>query len=107
LLLELEGFQVIATANREDALERAREHPDIDLLVSDYHLKEDQTGLDVITAVRVVLARNLPAILVTGDTSSAIRKLPRDSSLRLASKPLDADELLTLIHELLRNRVPD
>jgi signal transduction histidine kinase/CheY-like chemotaxis protein len=105
LLLELEGFQVIATANREEALERAREHPDIDLLVSDYHLKEDQTGLDVITAVREVLARNLPAILVTGDTSSAIRKLPRDSSLRLASKPIDADELLTLIHELLGNRV--
>ena len=104
LLLELEGYQVIATANREQALEHAREHPDIDLLVSDYHLKEDQTGLDVITAVRETLARNIPAILVTGDTSTAIRKLPRDAGLRLASKPIDADELLTLIHELLRSR---
>jgi len=101
LLLELEGFQVIATANREEALEGAREHPNIDLVVSDYHLKEDQTGLDVISAVRDVLATNIPAILVTGDTSSAIRKLPRDTALRLASKPIDADELLSLIHELL------
>jgi two-component system, sensor histidine kinase len=101
LLLELEGYQVIPTANREEALERAREHPNIDLLVSDYHLKEDQTGLDVICTVREVLTRNIPAILVTGDTSTAIRRLPRDAGLRLASKPIDADELLNLIHELL------
>lgn len=85
----------------------AREHPDIDLLVSDYHLKENQTGLDVITAIRDTLARNIPAILVTGDTSTAIRKLPRDAGLRLASKPIDADELLTLIPELLRGRAAD
>lgn len=104
LLLELEGYQVIPTANREQALDRAREHPDIDLLVSDYHLKEDQTGLDVITAVRETLKRPIPAILVTGDTSTAVRKLPRDASLRLASKPIDADELLMLMHELLRTR---
>jgi CheY-like chemotaxis protein len=104
LLLELEGYQVISTANREEALERAREHPNIDLVVSDYHLKEDQTGLDVIIAIRNVVARDLPAILVTGDTSSAIRKLPRDAGLRLASKPIDADELLMLIRDLLGSR---
>jgi two-component system, sensor histidine kinase len=101
LLLELEGYQVIPATNREEALQRGREHPDIDLLVSDYHLKEDQTGLTVISGIREQLARNIPAILVTGDTSSAIRKLPSDPKLRLASKPIDAQELLTLMHELL------
>lgn len=101
LLLELEGYQVIAAMNRDEALQRGREHPDIDLLVSDYHLKEDQTGLNVIAGIREQLARNIPAILVTGDTSSAIRKLPSDRQLRLASKPIDAQELLTLMNELL------
>ncbi|WP_129781916.1 hybrid sensor histidine kinase/response regulator [Peristeroidobacter soli] len=101
LLLELEGYQVIPASSREEALLRGREHPDIDLLVSDYHLKEDQTGLNVISGVREQLARNIPAILVTGDTSSAMRKLPADRQLRLASKPVDAEELLTLIGELL------
>ena len=101
LLLELEGYQVIPATTREEALERACEHPDIDLLVSDYHLKEDQTGLDVICAVRQALARDIPAILVTGDTSTAIRKLPRDTRLRLASKPIDAEEFLNLMHALL------
>ena len=44
-------------------------------------------------------------VLVTGDTSSAIKKLPQDELLRVASKPVDADELLTLIRELLDDSV--
>jgi two-component system, sensor histidine kinase len=39
------------------------------------------------------------AVLVTGDTSTAI--LPRDSRLRLASKPLNAEELLSILRELM------
>jgi PAS domain S-box-containing protein len=101
LLLELEGYQVVSASSREEALQRGLDHPDIDLLISDYHLKEDQTGLNVIAGVREQLARNIPAILVTGDTSTAIRKISGDRQLRLASKPIDADELLTLMDELL------
>jgi two-component system, sensor histidine kinase len=101
LLLELEGYQVVSASNREEALQRGRDHPDIDLLISDYHLKEDQTGLNVIAGVREQLARNIPAILVTGDTSTAIKKISGDRQLRLASKPIDAEELLSLMDELL------
>lgn len=104
LLLELEGYQVVSAASREEALQRGHDHPDIDLLVSDYHLKEDQTGLNVIAGIRDQLGRNIPAILVTGDTSTALRKLPGDRQLRLASKPIDAEELLTLMSELLQAR---
>jgi two-component system, sensor histidine kinase len=43
----------------------------------------------------------LKAVLMTGDTSSAIKDLPRDPYLRLASKPVQADELLTLLRALL------
>jgi CheY-like chemotaxis protein len=104
LLLELEGYQVISATSREEALQRGRDHPDIDLLVSDYHLKEEQTGLNVIAGIRDLLARNIPANLVTGDTSTAMRKLPADRQLRLASKPIDAEELLTLMDELLHTQ---
>lgn len=101
LLLELEGYLVIPAMSREEALQRGREHPDIDLVVSDYHLKEDQTGLNVIAGIREQLARDIPAILVTGDTSTAMRKISGDRRLRLASKPIDAEELLSLMDELL------
>jgi PAS domain S-box-containing protein len=104
LLLELEGYLVIPATSREEALHRSREHPDIDLVVSDYHLKEDQTGLNVIAGIREQLAHDIPAILVTGDTSTAMRKISGDRRLRLASKPVDADELLSLMAELLNAR---
>ena len=45
--------------------------------------------------------KNLKAVLITGDTSSAIREVARDPYLRFASKPVRADESLTLLEALL------
>jgi predicted MPP superfamily phosphohydrolase len=69
--------------------------------VSDFHLGGGQTGTEVIAAVRQLLNKNTKAVLVTGDTSSAIRDLRSDSQLRITSKPINADEMLALIKELL------
>jgi hypothetical protein len=38
---------------------------------------------------------------MTGDTSSAVNDLRRDPFLRIASKPIDAEQLLTLLRALL------
>jgi two-component system, sensor histidine kinase len=40
-------------------------------------------------------------VLMTGDTSSAVKELQRDERLRLASKPIKAEELLSLLESLL------
>lgn len=48
-----------------------------------------------------ILGNSLRAVLTTGDTSSAIKELPRDPHLRIASKPINAEELLTLLRALL------
>jgi len=40
-------------------------------------------------------------VLITGDTSSAVKELERDERLRLARKPIHAEELLTLLKSLL------
>ncbi len=65
MLLSVEGYRVIATASLGDALERARENPGINLLITDYHLDHGETGVEVITALRGVLGEGLGAILVT------------------------------------------
>jgi len=38
---------------------------------------------------------------MTGDTSSAIRMLPPDPLIRIASKPVNAEELLEVLREVL------
>ena len=99
MLLNVEGYRVTAVASLAEALEAARTGPD--LLVTDYHLGRRENGTQVIAAVRQAAGANLKAVLVTGDTSTAIRELPRDPHLRLASKPLKAEDLLALVRELM------
>ena len=41
------------------------------------------------------------AVLITGDTSAAMRALPHDPLMRVASKPVQGDELLSLMRALL------
>ena len=100
LLLRLEGYQVRPAGSLAEALVCIGGGARIDLIITDYHLGADQTGTEVIARARARLGEGLPAVLVTGDTSSAIRGL-EGSRLRLASKPIRADELLRLLKTLL------
>lgn len=100
MLLKAEGYRVTAVGSLAEALQKVREQT-IDLLVTDYHLNDGETGIQVIAALRETLGFPLKAVLMTGDTSSAVQELPRDSYLRVASKPIKTEDLLTLLRALL------
>ena len=97
MLLRVEGYRVTAVASRAAAL-RAVAQDAPELLVTDYHLADGELGTEVIAAVRRAHPA-LKAILLTGDTS--IKEIHADPSLRILSKPVDADELLRLLQALL------
>lgn len=100
LLLSAEGFEVLTAGSPPEALRQAEGISAQDLVITDYHLDAAQTGLDVITGLRSMLGENLKAILLSGDTSPAITGLVLDDRMRLARKPIDADQLLQLIMDL-------
>jgi two-component system, sensor histidine kinase len=100
LLLKSEGYAVSAAESLPDALERVREMTQVDLILTDYHLPEGESGLDVIAAIRGKLGKPLKAVLITGDTSSAVAEIRRDPLLRVASKPIRAEDLLQILNEL-------
>lgn len=101
LLLRAAGYEVLACASPSDASAQLQAEGAIDLLISDYHLGGEVSGAEFILAARERLGEQLPAILLTGDTSMGVQGLQRDARWRIARKPLHADELLTLIGELL------
>ena len=101
LLLKVEGYRVIAASSAAEAQQKARDNPALDLLITDYHLGRDQTGRQVIEAVRAAVGHKLKAILVTGDTSSTVRDQRADDGVHLVSKPIDAEQLLALLRRLL------
>ncbi len=101
MLLKVEGYRVTAVASLAEALQVAGDGAGLDLLITDYLLSEGETGLQIITALRERLGPFLKAVLITGDTSSAVKDLPLDPYLRITIKPVEADELLTLLRALL------
>lgn len=99
-----------------DALQRqldtATQPPDV--LLTDYRLPGEQTGIDIIRRVRQRFSDDLPAALVTGDTITVddLRDHFRDSrdgsladtinTVRLLRKPLSAPQLRLMISSVKR-----
>jgi CheY-like chemotaxis protein len=100
-LLALEGYDVTQVASLSEALQHVHQGGGVDLLICDYHLSDGETGTQVVAALRQILGDSLPALLTSGDTSSAIKQLPRDPNLRFTSKPIKAEELVGLLRALL------
>jgi len=101
MLLKSEGHEVAAVASLAEALQHVHEGARVDLLVTDYHLGDGEIGTQVITCLRQELKKPLRAVLMTGDTSSAIRELPADPLTRIANKPVNSEELLALLRTML------
>lgn len=62
------GRQCDAVESIEEALTLARAHRP-DLIISDYRLREQRTGVEAIAALRELLGSTLPGLLVSGDTA--------------------------------------
>jgi len=100
MLLRTEGYRVTAVASLAEALLNLRQSRSIDLVVTDFHLV-GETGVQVISRLRAELGTALKAVLMTGDTSSAMKDLGHDPNLRIVSKPVQAEAFLDLVRALL------
>ena len=101
ILLELEGHKVsiAATAQEAVAVMEAAGVPDI--VVADFHLGGGETGIDAIRQVRTLSGHSVPAVLVTGDTSSFIApQIEQTERIRVFRKPVDTERLIAVIQEL-------
>ena len=63
------GFDVVAAACGEEAIERLSASPSRpDLIICDYRLRGDENGLGAIERLRSEYNHMIPAMLITGDT---------------------------------------
>lgn len=78
-----------------------------DIVISDYQLEKNTTGLDVIATVRRGLKTNLPCLLISGDTGPAVLKLAAVGGHHLLHKPVKPAKLRSLLIHLLDAAVGD
>ncbi|MDF3934746.1 response regulator [Pseudomonas citronellolis] len=65
----------------------------VDLILTDYRLGDNLDGEDAVQRIRRYLARPVPALIITGDTSPERIREADTSGNRLLHKPLDTEQL--------------
>lgn len=91
MLLRSWGCRVVTAESYDDALARlaaseAGRRPD--LIVCDYHLSREATGIDAVKRLR--RAFEIPALLITGDASSPLSEASV-GGYHLLHKPVNAE----------------
>jgi signal transduction histidine kinase len=74
-----------------------------DLIISDYQLGVNETGFDVIAAVRARQEKNIPGILISGDTSPELLLSASSGGHHLLHKPVRPAKLRSLAVFLLND----
>jgi CheY-like chemotaxis protein len=96
------GYQVFAATNADEALDRARMVTSlIDIIITNLDFTGDDDGLAVIDKTRLLLGYNVPAVLLTTQTSMEIGKPGLVDDVFLLRDPVNLAELNALIGEVL------
>jgi DNA-binding NtrC family response regulator len=72
-----------------------------DLIVADYRLGAGALGTDAVAPLRHELGLHIPAMLISGDSSTEAISAMRASSLHVLLKPVLPQELHLLVERLL------
>lgn len=93
---------VIATAETlSNVRQLLQEFGEPDVIIADFRLRDNESGLDVIEAIRDEFNTDIPAILITGDTAPERLQQATKASIELLHKPVEPTRLRSAIVQLV------
>jgi signal transduction histidine kinase/ActR/RegA family two-component response regulator len=99
------GAVVVGAGSGKDMLTALGEHGRYpDLIVADYRLGGGALGTDAVALLRHELGLHIPAMLISGDSSTEAISAMRQASLHVLLKPVLPQELHLLVERLLTDR---
>ena len=98
-VLTADGHLVAAAPDLATAFERIEEMGQLDGLVCDYRLGGEVDGIDAILALRRRLGAEVPAVLLTGDSSRTLIEEAQAAGLPVLFKPVQVDEVKSALFE--------
>lgn len=102
-LLEQWGCEVVVASDLREALSLWPKATAPDLVLADFHLNEE-TGLDVLEALRYHWQQTLPAVVISADNSDEIRDQVHQAGCLFLAKPVQPAALRTLMRRALRRQ---
>ena len=72
-----------------------------DIIITDYRLRGDVQGTDVVNQVNDILEKPCPAVVVTADTSPDLIASIRSQGFPVLIKPVSPPSLRVIMHNLL------
>lgn len=105
-LLHSWGCQCITAESGTDALERLEDLTP-DLIITDFRLRHEETGKQVLQALRAYLGTHVPGIIMTGDTSPQRLRDAQTASAYLLHKPVSTGQLREAMVRLMTGQLPD
>ncbi len=95
------GFKVIVAENTEAALELLKHESKVSLLLVDYHLNNNKTGIESIQKISDFYDFEIPAVIVSADRTAEIKKDAINKGYYWLEKPIKPLALRTLINQLV------
>jgi CheY-like chemotaxis protein len=96
------GCHVMTAASGDEALARLAGHERIpDAIVSDYRLGDGETGVHVIERLRAESGMEIPAVLISGDTTPELLRAAKAGGYHLLHKPVPPAKLRAMLSYLL------
>ncbi|MYM64864.1 NahK/ErcS family hybrid sensor histidine kinase/response regulator [Pseudomaricurvus sp. HS19] len=102
VVLESWGCEVVTAQTLEEL--RSRRNlltPAPDVLILDYHLDDDDTGLQAEAIVRRKLKRPVPSLFITANYNNELRQQVKEMGFRLINKPVKPLKLKSVLSFLL------
>ncbi|MDH4982314.1 hybrid sensor histidine kinase/response regulator [Hyphomicrobium sp. D-2] len=99
-LVERWGCEVISARSLVELQKASAPHRH-DIILADYHLDDQRTGLDAVRALRAASGREIPAIVITADHTEGIANAARSFNCELMLKPAKPAKLRALMVHLL------
>ncbi len=101
-LLERWQCQVVTAASGGQALQKLATSPRApDAIICDYRLRNHETGIDVIEALRTEFNTDIPAIVVSGDVAPARMVEAQAKGLHVLHKPFNEQALRLALTKVL------
>jgi CheY-like chemotaxis protein len=94
------GYRAITGGSHETIVALVAEVPRPDLIIADFHLSGGRTGMETIAYVRAAFSAEIPAFLVSGDTSPERLQQARAQGYTLLHKPVTPMTLRSLVVKL-------